>query len=373
MHIGLLYYIRVYSGKIDSGEKIMVIPKMRTDRIGRIILLHANKKEDIDSISVGEIGAVVGLKDCKTGYTLTDADDPIAFEPMAFPDPVVFVAIEPKTKFDEEKLQTSLQFLSDEDPTFKVRTDEETAQRIISGMGELHLDIIVERLRREFGVVCNVSKPHVSYRETITEKVSAEGRFIKQTGGRGQFGVVTLAIEPLSRGEGIKVKNKLRMGVIPKEFIPAIEEGVREQAEIGVLAGYPVIDVAVNILNGQYHQIDSSELAFKIASAMAFREAFMKGNPILLEPIMSLEIVVAEDFLGNVVNDLNGREGKIQNISQQKKEYMVHAQLPLAHSFGYATDLRSITQGRASYTMQFSHFESLPKEEQNKIVMPFKI
>ncbi len=372
-HIGLLFYIRVYSGKISSGDKVLVVPTMRTERIGRIILLHANKKEDVDSISVGEIGAVVGLKECKTGYTLTDAGDPIAFEPMTFPEPVVFVAIEPKTKYDDEKLQTSLQALSIEDPTFKIRTDADTSQRIISGMGELHLEIIVDRLRREFGVTCNVSKPYVSYRETVTERASAEGRFIKQTGGRGQFGVVTLGVEPLVRGEGIKIKNKLRMGVIPKDFVPAIEDGIREQAEIGVLAGYPVIDVAVSILDGQYHQIDSSEIAFKIAASMAFRDAIMKGNPILLEPIMSLEIVVAEEFLGNVINDLNGREGKIQNITQQLNEYIIHAQLPLAHSFGYATDLRSITQGRASYTMQFSHFDPLPKEEQDKIVMPFKI
>ncbi len=372
-HIGLLYSIRVYSGTIAAGEKVLVVPKMRSERIARIILLHANKREDVDSISAGEIGAVVGLKEAKTGFTLTDADDPIAFEPMTFPEPVVFVAIEPKTKYDDEKLQTSLQALSMEDPTFKVRTDEETTQRIISGMGELHLDIIVERLRREFGVACNVSRPHVSYRETITEKIRTEGRFVKQTGGRGQYGVVTLALEPLPRGEGIKIKNKLRFGVIPKEFVPAIEEGIREQADIGVLAGYPAIDVLVSILDGEYHQIDSSEIAFKIAASMAFREAFRKGKPILLEPIMSLEIVVIEDFLGSVINDLNAREGKIQNVTQRAKEYIVDAQLPLAHSFGYTTDIRSITQGRATYTMQFSHFEPLPQEEQDKIIMPFKV
>lgn len=239
-------------------------------------------------------------------------------------------------------------------------------------MGELHLDIIVDRLRRDFGVACNVSRPHVAYRETILEKAGAEGRFVKQTGGRGQFGIVSLGLEPRSRGEGIKIKNKMRPGMIPKEFISSIEDGIKEQAEIGVLAGYPIIDVSVSILEGQYHQIDSSELAFKIAASMAFREAFMKGNPILLEPIMSLEIAVSDEFLGSVINDLNSREGKVQSITQQVKDYIVKTRLPLAHSFGYATDLRSITQGRASYTMQFSHFEPLPKEEQDKIIMPFK-
>jgi len=359
-HLGLIYYVRVYSGSIKSGEKVRVFPPDRVDRVGNLFLMHANRKEEVSSLSVGEIGVVTGLRECKTGYSLCSVKHPISYEPMKFPDPVVFVSLEPKTKMDDEKLENALKYLQIEDPTFKVKTDEETAQRIISGMGELHLEIIVDRLKREFGVESNVSKPQVSYRETISQEAVAEGRFIRQTGGRGQYGVVKLQIKPLDRPEVI-IKNKIKEGAIPREFIPAIEAGIKEQCETGIFMGYPIVNMEVSILDGAYHPVDSSDLAFKIATQMALREAFMKASPILLEPIMELEIVVPEGFLGDVLNDLNARRGRILNIETNRREKIVRAHFALSKSFGYATDLRSITQGKGIYTMQFSHYA--PKED----------
>jgi elongation factor G len=282
---------------------------------------------------------------------------------MKFPEPVIFVSLEPKTKMDDAKLDDTLRYLQIEDPTFKVRTDEETAQRIVSGMGELHLEIIVDRLKREFGVECHVSKPQVSYRETITEPVSVEGRFIKQTGGRGHYGVVKMQIEPSARGSGITIQNKLKEGAIPRQFVPAIEQGIKEQAEVGVYSGYPVIDLMVTIVDGQHHPTDSSDLDFKVAAQMALRDAFAKGEPILLEPIMSLEIIIPQSYLGDVINDINARKGSIQKIETNKQEKIIEASLALAKSFGYATDLRSITQGHGIYTMQFSHYARKEERE----------
>ena len=361
-HLGLIYYARVYSGRINSGDKVLVYPPSRVDRISRLLLMHANKREELESLAVGEIGVVTGLRECKTGYTLCAVKHPIAFESMHFPEPVIFVSLEPKTKMDDAKLDDTLRYLQIEDPTFKVRTDEETAQRIISGMGELHLEIIVDRLRREFGVDCHVSRPQVSYRETISNTVLAEGRFIKQSGGRGHYAVVKFRIEPTERGQGITVANKLKEGAIPRQFVPAIEQGIMEQAEVGVHFGYPVIDIQVTILDGQFHPVDSSDLDFKIAAQMAMREGFNKGEPILLEPIMALEIVVPQEYLGDVINDISARKGRILNIETNKQDKIVDASLPLARSFGYATDLRSITQGHGIHTMQFSHYE--PREDQ---------
>ncbi len=360
-HLGLLYHVRVYSGEVKCGDKVLVYPPKRIDRIGRLLLMHANKKEETPTLSAGEIGAVIGIRECKTGYTLCSVKHPISFEPMKFPEPVIFVSLEPKTKMDDSKLDNTLRYLQIEDPTFKVRTDEETGQRIISGMGELHLEIIVDRLKREFKVDCNVSKPQVSYRETLTEPVTATGRFIKQTGGKGQYGVVTLRIVPAERGKGVIIKNKIREGTVPRQFIPSIEQGIHEQSEIGVYWGYPVIDVEVEVLDGAYHSEDSSELSFKIAAQMAFRDGFMRGKPVLLEPIMSLEIIIPDTYVGDVINDLNARKGKILNIETNKKEKILTASLALARSFGYATDLRSVSQGHGIATMQFSHYA--PKEE----------
>ncbi|UCD19304.1 MAG: elongation factor G, partial [candidate division WOR-3 bacterium] len=365
-HLGLIYYMRVYSGKVEGGDKVRVYPPDRVDRVSRLLLMHANKREETKSLTVGEIGVVTGIRECKTGYTLCSLKHPIAFESMRFPEPVIFVSLEPKTRMDDAKLDDTLRYLQIEDPTFKVRTDEETSQRIVSGMGELHLEIIVERLKREFGVECHVSRPQVSYRETICSTVTSEGRFIKQTGGRGHYGVVKLRIEPTERGRGISIVNKLKEGVIPKPFVPAIEQGVREQAEVGVHFGYPVIDIQVTILDGQHHPIDSSDLDFKVAAQIALRGAFEKGEPTLLEPIMSLEIIVPQNYLGDVINDINSRKGRILSVETNKQEKIIEASLALAKSFGYATDLRSITQGHGIHTMQFSHYE--PKEEKEETI-----
>jgi elongation factor G len=359
-HMGLLNYVRVYSGEVKTGDKILVYPPERLDRVSKLLLMHANKREERPSLSVGEIGVITGLRECKTGYTLCSRKNPVSFEAMIFPEPVIYVSLEPKTKMDDMKLDKTLKQIQIEDPTFKVRTDEETSQRIISGMGELHLEIIVDRLKREFGVACNVGRPQVSYRETVTAEARAEGRFIRQTGGKGQYGVVLLALTPGERGEGVVIENRLKEGTIPRQFIPSVEKGIREQAEVGVHWGYPVIDIKVTILDGAFHPIDSSEMSFKVAAQMAFRDAFMKGEPVLLEPIMSLEIIVPESYLGDVINDLNARKGKIIEIETNKREKIIAASLALAKSFGYATDLRSVTQGHGIHTMQFSHYA--PKE-----------
>lgn len=365
IHQGFLSYIRVYSGKVEKGNTVLVVPTMEKVRIMKLLLMHANQKEEVERLQAGEIGVVVGLKNIKTGYTLTNLIHPIAFEPIEFPDPVVFMSVEPKTKADEAKLTSALKALAIEDPTFRVKQNQETGETIISGMGELHLDIIVERLRREFGVDSHIGKPQVSYRETITKEMTAEGRFIRQTGGRGQYGVVTLKLQPTK--SGVNIVNVIKEGRVPKEFFPAIEQGIKESVETGVLAGYPITNIAVEILDGNYHEVDSSELAFKIAATMAFREAFLKANPTFLEPIMDLEIVTPDMYVGNIIADLSARRGKIVNLESIKGHKIIHGLVPLSETFGYASTLRSLTQGRASHSMQFSHYEQIPEELKTKL------
>ncbi len=359
-YVGQLTYFRVYSGRLESGSYVYNASKDKKERIGRLLKMHANKREDIKEVLAGDIAAAVGLKFTTTGDTLCDENNPIILEAMEFPEPVISIAVEPKTKADQEKLGSSLQKLAVEDPSFRVKTDEETGQTIISGMGELHLEIIIDRLMREFKVEANVGKPQVAYKETITTKAQAEGKYIRQTGGRGQYGHCWLSVEPLEPGSGFIFENKIVGGVVPKEYIPAIEKGVREAMELGVLAGYPVIDIKVTLFDGSYHEVDSSEMAFKIAASMGFKEAFMKAKPILLEPIMKVEVVTPENFMGDVMGDLNSRRGRIQGMEMRGNAQVITCFVPLAEMFGYATDLRSMTQGRATYTMQFSHYEPVP-------------
>ncbi len=367
-YVGQLTYIRVYSGVLTSGSYVYNSTKNRKERIGRLLKMHANKREEIKEVRAGDIGAAVGLKYTLTGDTLCDEKNPIILESIEFPEPVISIAIEPKTKADQEKLSQALQKLAQEDPSFRVTYDEETGQTLISGMGELHLEIIVDRLLREFKVSANVGKPQVAYRETIRTPAKAEGRFIRQTGGRGQYGHVFIEIEPLGKGKGFEFENKVVGGAIPKEFIPAIEKGIREAMERGVVAGYPVVDVKATVYDGSYHEVDSSEMAFKIAASMAFKEAAKKAEPVLLEPIMSVEVVTPEEYMGDVIGDLNARRGKIQSMERRGKVQVIRALVPLAEMFGYATDLRSRTQGRATYTMQFSHYEEVPKNIAETIV-----
>lgn len=359
-YVGQLTYFRVYSGRLESGSYVYNASKDKKERIGRLLKMHANKREEIKEVLAGDIAAAVGLKFTTTGDTLCDENNPIILEAMEFPEPVISIAVEPKTKADQEKLGSSLQKLAVEDPSFRVKTDEETGQTIISGMGELHLEIIIDRLMREFKVEANVGKPQVAYKETITTKAQAEGKYIRQTGGRGQYGHCWLSVEPLEPGSGFIFENKIVGGVVPKEYIPAIEKGVREAMELGVLAGYPVIDIKVTLFDGSYHEVDSSEMAFKIAASMGFKEAFMKAKPILLEPIMKVEVVTPENFMGDVMGDLNSRRGRIQGMEMRGNAQVITCFVPLAEMFGYATDLRSMTQGRATYTMQFSHYEPVP-------------
>ena len=367
-YVGQLTYFRVYSGRMESGSYVYNSTKGKKERIGRLLKMHANKREDIKEVLAGDIAAAVGLKYTTTGDTLCDENNPVILEAMEFPEPVISIAVEPKTKADQEKLGTSLQKLAIEDPSFRVKTDEETGQTIISGMGELHLEIIIDRLMREFKVEANVGKPQVAYKETITSKAQAEGKYIRQTGGRGQYGHCWLTVEPLEPGSGFIFENKIVGGVIPKEYIPAIEKGVKEAMELGVLAGYPVIDIKVTLFDGSYHEVDSSEMAFKIAASMAFKEAFMKAKPILLEPIMKVEVVTPENFMGDVMGDLNSRRGRIQGMEMRGNAQIVTCFVPLAEMFGYATDLRSMTQGRATYTMQFSHYEQVPANIADQIL-----
>jgi elongation factor G len=371
-YAGKLTYIRVYSGKISTGSYIYNHRTRNKERIGRLLRMHANKREEIDVVYAGDIAAVVGLKDVKTGDSLTDENHPIVLESMHFPDPVISVAIEPKTKADQEKMAISLNKLSEEDPTFRVKSDEETGQTIISGMGELHLEIIVDRMKREFGVEANVGKPQVAYKETIKKAAVAEGKYIRQTGGRGQYGHVWLKIEPLERGKGYEFVNKIVGGVIPKEFIPAVDKGVKDALESGVLAGYPVIDVRVTLFDGSFHVVDSSEIAFKIAASIAFKEACKNANPVLLEPIMDVEIVTPEEFLGAVVGDLNARRARIESLSHRANARVIRAYVPLANMFGYATDLRSLTQGRAVYVMEPEIYEEVPKNVADEIIAKVK-
>ena len=366
--VGQLTFFRVYSGYMAAGSYVYNATKQQKERIGRLLKMHANKREDIKEVYAGEIAAAVGLKSTITGDTLCDGDKPILLERMIFPEPVMSIAIEPKTKVDQEKLGMSLQKLAIEDPSFRVKTDEETSQTIISGMGELHLEIIVDRLMREFKVEANVGKPQVAYRETITKKVEAEGKYIKQTGGRGQYGHVWLTVEPQEAGKGFEFENEIVGGTVPKEYIPAVEKGLRETIDTGVLAGYPVVDIKVSLVDGSYHDVDSSEIAFKIAASMAFKDGMRKANPILLEPIMDVEVVTPEQFMGDVIGDLNSRRGKILGMETRGGFNVVSSKVPLAQMFGYSTDIRSKTQGRATFTMQFSHYEQVPNSVKEEIV-----
>jgi elongation factor G len=366
--VGQLTFIRIYSGKLSAGSYIYNSSKDVKERVGRLLKMHANKREEVKEVAAGDIAAVVGLKKTLTGDTLCDEKNPIILESIEFPEPVMSVAIEPKTKADQEKLSQSLAKLAQEDPSFSVTFNEETGQTIISGMGELHLDIIVDRLLREFKVGANVGKPQVAYKETIRAQAKGEGKFIRQTGGRGQYGHVYIEIEPLEPGKGFEFENKIIGGSIPREYIPAVEKGIKESADRGILAGYPVVDIKARLHDGSYHEVDSSEMAFKIAGSMAFKDAVKNARPVMLEPIMSLEVVTPEEYMGDVIGDLTARRGKVQNIERRGNVQVIKAQAPLAEMFGYATDLRSKTQGRATYTMQFSHYEEVPKGVSDSII-----
>jgi len=367
-YVGKLTYFRVYSGKLESGSRVLNVNTGRTERIGRILMMHANDREEVSEVFAGDIAAAVGIKQVVTGDTLAAPDAPIRLETIEFPEPVIKVAVEPKTKADQEKMSVALGRLAEEDPTFQVQTNEETGQTEISGMGELHLEVLVDRMKREFGVEANVGRPQVSYRETVrgtAQKI--EGRFVRQTGGSGQFGVVYIDIEP-APGEGFDFVNKIKGGAIPTEFIPAVEKGVEEALVNGVKAGYPMVDVRVTLTDGKYHEVDSSEVAFKIAGSLAFTEAAKRAKPVLLEPIFEVEVVVPEDFLGDVIGDLSRRRGRVEGQERRGNALAVTARVPLSEMFGYATDLRSNTQGRATYTMQFEGYEEVPPNISEKII-----
>ncbi len=359
---GQLTFFRVYSGTLKTGTPVLNVTKGTKDRVGRLLKMHANKREEIEVVYAGDIAAAVGLKSATTGDTLADEKQPVLLEIMKFPEPVIAMAIEPKTKPDQEKMGFALQKLAQEDPSFRVRTDEETAQTIIAGMGELHLEIIVDRLMREFKVEANVGKPEVAFRETIRRKAEAESKYIKQTGGRGQYGHVVMTVEPSEPGKGLEFVNKTVGGSIPKEYIPAIEKGVKERMETGVVAGFPLRDVKVTVIDGSYHDVDSNEMAFKIAASMGFADACKKADPVLLEPIMKVEVLVPQDFMGDVIGNLNGRRGKVQGMKVRAGAQAIEATVPLMEMFGYATDLRSRTQGRATYSMEFDRYDQVPRQ-----------
>jgi len=367
-YVGTLTFFRVYSGVLNSGDTIYNPVKSRKERVGRIVQMHANTREEIKEVRAGDIAAAIGLKDVTTGDTLCDINNVITLERMEFPEPVISVAVEPKTKADQEKMGIALSKLAAEDPSFRVRTDEESGQTIISGMGELHLDIIVDRMRREFNVEANVGAPQVAYRETIRKSVEVEGKFVRQSGGRGQYGHVWLKIEPKQPGEGYEFVNGIVGGVVPKEYIGPVDKGVQEQIQNGVIAGYPVVDVKVTIFDGSYHEVDSNEMAFKIAGSMAFKDGALKASPVLLEPVMDVEVVTPEDYMGDVMGDLNRRRGILQGMDETPTGRVVRAEVPLGEMFGYATDLRSITQGRASYTMQFGKYNEAPASVAESVV-----
>lgn len=360
--VGRLVYFRVYSGRVQTGDQVFNATRDKRERIGRLLLMHANHREEITDADTGSIVATLGLKNTFTGDTLCHPAHPVLLEPICFPEPVVSIAIEPKTRADQDKMGEALQKLTEEDPTFKVTYNEETGQTIISGMGELHLEVITSRLTREFGVMAKVSKPQVAYKETIALPVRVEGRFIRQSGGRGQYGHVWLELEPLPRGSGFQFVDNIKGGVIPKQFIPAVEAGIKEAMETGVLAGYPIVDIKVILYDGSYHEVDSSELAFKTAGAMALRRGVEKAKPVLLEPIMKTEVVTPEEFLGDVIGDINARRGHITVIDTPGEMYVMHCLIPLEETFGYATSLRSLTQGRATHTMEFAKYHEVPEE-----------
>lgn len=366
--IGKLAFFRVYSGTLSSGSYVFNSTKGRKERVGRILRMHANRREEIDMVYTGDIAAAIGLKDTTTGDTLCDDKSPIILESMVFPDPVISVAVEPKTKADQEKMGIALQRLAEEDPTFRVHTDQETAQTIISGMGELHLEIIVDRLLREFKVGCNVGNPQVAYRETIRKAVDSEGKFVRQSGGRGQYGHCWLKIEPQEPGAGFVFENKVVGGAIPREYINPIEAGIKEAMDNGVLAGYPMVDIKVTVYDGSYHDVDSSEMAFKIAGAMGFKSGCLKASPTILEPYMKVEVTVPESYMGDVIGDLNSRRGRIEGMDSRNGAQVIRAFVPLSEMFGYSTDLRSKTQGRGNYSMEFDHYEEIPRSIAEAIV-----
>ncbi|HUI66457.1 MAG TPA: elongation factor G [Bacteroidota bacterium] len=370
--VGRLTYFRVYSGTLQSGSYVYNSVTERKERISRLLRMHANAREDVTEAYAGDIVAAVGLKYTRTGDTLCDEADPIILEKMTFPDPVIHVAIEPKTKADQEKMGEALQKLCEEDPTLRVATNEETGQTIISGMGELHLEIIIDRMKREFRVEANIGKPQVAYKETIRKKVQAEGKFIRQSGGRGQYGHVWIEVEPNEKGKGFEFENAIVGGVVPKEYIKPVEQGIVEAMKNGVLAGYPVEDVKVKLYDGSYHDVDSSEMAFKIAGSIAFKEAARKANPVILEPIMAVEVVTPEEYMGDVIGDLNSRRGKIEGMSPRKDAQVIKAAVPLSEMFGYSTTLRSMTQGRAIYSMELSHYDDTPKSVSDQIIEKLK-
>ncbi|MBN2405598.1 MAG: elongation factor G [Coriobacteriia bacterium] len=368
-YVGKLTYFRVYSGKLEAGSYIQNSTKGHKERIGRLLEMHANHREDVDMVGAGDIVAAVGLKNTTTGDTLCAEDAPVLLESMIFPDPVIDIAIEPKTKAEQEKLATGLMKLAEEDPTFRVRTDEETGQTIIAGMGELHLEVIVDRLLREFKVEANVGKPQVAYRETAGKQVSeVHGKFVRQTGGRGQYGHVVINLKPVEPGVGYAFDNKIVGGVIPKEYIPSVDKGIQEALSTGVLAGYPIVDVQIELVDGSYHDVDSSEMAFKIAGSMGFKEAMRKSSPVLLEPVMAVEVTTPEEFMGDVMGDLSSRRGHIEGMEQRGNGQVIRSKVPLSNMFGYATDLRSRTQGRAAYSMQFKAYEPVPKSIAEEII-----
>ena len=366
--VGQLTFIRVYSGQLKQGDSVHISGRSRSERIGRLLKMHANKREDITEIYAGDICACVGLKNITTGDTICDEDHPIMLESIEFPAPVISVAVEPKTKSDQEKMGVALSKLAQEDPTFKVNTDPDSGQTIISGMGELHLEIIVDRMMREFNVQANVGKPQVAYRETIRKQSQAEGKYIRQTGGSGQYGHVRIRLEPNEPGKGYEFVNEVVGGVIPKEFIKPVDQGIKEAMEGGVLAGYEMVDVKATLYDGSYHDVDSNEMAFKIAGSMAFKEAARKASPVLLEPVMSVEVVVPEEYMGTIIGDLSSRRGRIEGIEHRAGSQVIKAMVPLAEMFGYATNMRSNTQGRATFSMHFSRYEEAPRAVAEEIV-----
>jgi elongation factor G len=368
-YVGRLTFIRVYSGTLRSGSYVLNTTKGKKERVARLLQMHANHREEVEELRAGELGAVVGLKETITGDSLVgEGDEPIVLESIEIPEPVIDLAIEPKTKADQDKLGVALARLGEEDPTFRVSTDPETGQTIISGMGELHLEIIVDRLRREFKVDANVGKPQVAYRETITRAVDVEGRFVRQSGGRGQYGHVKIKAEPLGRGSGFEFVNAIVGGVIPREYIPAVQRGIEESMQSGPLTGFPIVDLKVTLHDGSYHEVDSSEMAFKIAGSMAIKEAIDKGGAAILEPIMRVEVITPEDFLGSIIGDLNSRRGQIQGMEERGNARLVRANVPLAEMFGYANDMRSMSQGRAQFSMFFSHYEQVPQNIAQKLI-----
>jgi elongation factor G len=368
-YVGKLTFFRVYSGSIPAGSYVFNATQEKKERMGRILQMHANKREEREEVFAGDIAAGIGLKNVKTGDTLCDEDHPIILEAMKFPEPVISVAIEPKTKADQDKLSSGLAKLAEEDPTFRVHTDEETGQTIISGMGELHLEIIVDRLRREFGVGANIGRPQVSYRETIRKPAQkVEGKFIRQTGGRGQYGHVVINIEPTETGVGFAFEDKIVGGSIPREFIGSVEQGVKEALETGIIAGYPVIDVKVELVDGSYHDVDSSEMAFKIAGSMALKEGVRKSKPVLLEPIMDVEVVTPADYMGDIIGDLSSRRGRVGGMTDRGDAQVIGASVPLGEMFGYSTTLRSLSQGRAVFTMQFAEYAEVPEKKAQEII-----